>query len=168
MESLLIVAAVFVFLPLIFTAVVFVSIVWTHRPDLSVFDILRESMKEIQEIRNTRAGKKNRQKGIRTESDGSRASNGLKPGYSAAQPLYRPFRYCKTKYYLTETGHVVTRANKTALPRDRRKIREFHRKVQQVVLVRLVLEDAEITGGPGIEEVVLFELHFFSPFLIFK
>lgn len=65
MEVLLIVAAVFVFLPLIFTTVTFVSIVWTHRPDLSVFDILRESMKEIQEIRNTRAGEKNRQKGIR-------------------------------------------------------------------------------------------------------
>lgn len=65
MEVLIIVAAVFVFLPLIFTAVIFVSIVWTHRPDLTVLDILRESMKEIQEIRNTRAGEKNRQKGIR-------------------------------------------------------------------------------------------------------
>ena len=65
LEVLIIVAAVFVFLPLIFTAVIFVSIVWTHRPDLTVLDILRESMKEIQEIRNTRAGEKNRQKGIR-------------------------------------------------------------------------------------------------------
>ena len=46
-------------------------------------------------------------------------------------PLYRPFRYCKAKYYLSETGHVVTRANKTALPRDRRKLKAFHEKVKQ-------------------------------------
>ena len=52
-------AAVFLFLPLIITAVIFVSIVWTHRPDLSVADIGREVLKEI---KNTRAGK-NRQKG---------------------------------------------------------------------------------------------------------
>ena len=38
----------------------FVSIVWTHRPDLSVFDILRES---VQEIKNYLRAGKNRQKG---------------------------------------------------------------------------------------------------------
>ncbi len=43
--------------------------------------------------------------------------------------LDRPFRYCKTKYFLTESGHVVMRANKTAVPRDRRKIKALHRKV---------------------------------------
>lgn len=56
-----IVAAVFVFLPLIITAVIIVSIVWTHRPDLSVIDIGREILKEI---KNTKAGK-NRREGKR-------------------------------------------------------------------------------------------------------
>lgn len=59
MEIIIIAAAVFVFLPLVITAVIFVSIVWTHRPDLSVIDILREVVKEIKDMR---AGK-NRQKG---------------------------------------------------------------------------------------------------------
>ena len=59
MEIIIIAAAVFVFLPLVITAVIFVSIVWTHRPDLSVSDIMREAVKEIKE---SRAGK-NRQKG---------------------------------------------------------------------------------------------------------
>ena len=36
---------------------IFVSIVWTHRPDLSLLDILREAIKEIKEFKNTRAGK---------------------------------------------------------------------------------------------------------------
>ena len=62
---LLAILAAVVFLPLLFSAVVFVSIVWTHRPDLTVLDILRESIKEIQEIRNTKAGEMNRRKGIR-------------------------------------------------------------------------------------------------------
>lgn len=38
----------------------FVCLVWTHRPDLSVFDILRESVVEIKNY--LRAGK-NRRKG---------------------------------------------------------------------------------------------------------
>ena len=41
---ILILAAVFILLP---GFILFVSIVWTHRPDLSVFDILREVIKEI-------------------------------------------------------------------------------------------------------------------------
>ena len=59
LEIIIIAAAVFVFLPLVITAVIFVSIVWTHRPDLSVIDILREVVNEIKDMR---AGK-NRQKG---------------------------------------------------------------------------------------------------------
>lgn len=54
MEIIIIAAAIFVFLPLVITAVIFVSIVWTHRPDLSVMDIGREVLKEI---KNSRAGK---------------------------------------------------------------------------------------------------------------
>ena len=64
-EMLFVILAVVILLPIFLSAVIFVSIVWTHRPDLTVLDILRESMKEIQEIRNTRAGEINRQKGIR-------------------------------------------------------------------------------------------------------
>ena len=60
LKTIIIAAAVFVFLPLIITAVLFVSIVWTHRPDLSVMDILRESVREIKN--DMRAGK-DRQKG---------------------------------------------------------------------------------------------------------
>lgn len=48
-----------VFLPLLLFGVIFVSIVWTHRPDLSVLEIGREVLKEIN---NSRAGK-DRQKG---------------------------------------------------------------------------------------------------------
>ena len=54
MGVLITAAVVFVFLPLIITAIIFVSIVWTHRPDLSVMDIGREVLKEI---KNLRAGK---------------------------------------------------------------------------------------------------------------
>ena len=60
MGVLITAAVVIVFLPLILTAVIFVSIVWTHRPDLSVIDIGRESLDEIKNY--LRAGK-NRQKG---------------------------------------------------------------------------------------------------------
>ena len=60
MGVLITAAVVFVFLPLIITAIIFVSIVWTHRPDLSVMDILRESVREIKN--DMRAGK-DRQKG---------------------------------------------------------------------------------------------------------
>ena len=60
MGVLITAAVVIVFLPLILTAVIFVSIVWTHRPDLSVIDIGRESLDEIKNY--LRAGR-NRQKG---------------------------------------------------------------------------------------------------------
>ena len=52
-----VILAAVVFLPLFLFGVIFVSIVWTHRPDLSVSDIMREAVKEIKE---SRAGK-NRQ-----------------------------------------------------------------------------------------------------------
>ena len=60
MGVLITAAVVIVFLPLIITAFVFVSIVWTHRPDLSVMDIGRKSLNEIKNY--LRAGK-TRQKG---------------------------------------------------------------------------------------------------------
>lgn len=59
MKLIGIILAAVVFLPLLLFGVIFVSIVWTHRPDLSVLDIMREAVKEI---KNSRAGKE-RQKG---------------------------------------------------------------------------------------------------------
>lgn len=38
-------------------------------------------------------------------------------------PLTKPFRYCKAKYILTETGKIIVRANKFTMPRNRRKIK---------------------------------------------
>ena len=60
MGVLITAAVAIVFLPLILTAIIFVSIVWTHRPDLSVIDIGREALNEIKNY--LRAGK-TRQKG---------------------------------------------------------------------------------------------------------
>ena len=54
-----VILAAVVFLPLLLFGVIFGSIVWTHRPDFSVMDIIREAVKEI---KNSRAGK-DRQKG---------------------------------------------------------------------------------------------------------
>lgn len=44
-------------------------------------------------------------------------------------PLTRRFRYCKAKFYLTETGKVVVNGNRDAMKRDRRKIKAFGVKV---------------------------------------
>ncbi len=54
-------AAVFVFLPLIMTAVILVAIIWTHRPDLSVADILREAVKERRNRKPGRTGRKEKE-----------------------------------------------------------------------------------------------------------
>lgn len=43
--------------------------------------------------------------------------------------LTRPFKYCKTKYFLTETGKVITRGNRDSMKRARRKIRMFRDKL---------------------------------------
>lgn len=53
--------AAMVFLPLLISGIILVSIAWTHRPDLSAFDILREAVKEIK----ISMCRKPRQKGIR-------------------------------------------------------------------------------------------------------
>ena len=47
--TILVLAAVLTLLP---GFILFVSIVWTHRPDLSVMGILRECMREIKNSRN--------------------------------------------------------------------------------------------------------------------
>ena len=61
MKLIFVILAAVAFLPLLLFVIIFVSIVWTHRPDLSVADIMREAVKEI---RNSRAGM-DRQKGNR-------------------------------------------------------------------------------------------------------
>lgn len=45
-------------------------------------------------------------------------------------PLTKPFRYCKAKYTLTETGRVVVNGNRDSVKRARRKIKAFYQKIQ--------------------------------------
>lgn len=45
-------------------------------------------------------------------------------------PLTRPFKYCKAKYTLTETGRVVVNGNRDSVKRARRKIKAFYYKIQ--------------------------------------
>ena len=40
-------------------------------------------------------------------------------------PLTKPFKFCKAKFYLTETGKVVIHGNRDSLSRARRKLRKF-------------------------------------------
>lgn len=43
-------------------------------------------------------------------------------------PLTKPFRYCKVKYRLTETGKVITNGNRDNVKRARKKFHAFYRK----------------------------------------
>lgn len=44
-------------------------------------------------------------------------------------PISKPFRYCKAKYTLTETGKVIINGNRDGMKRARRKIKAFKSKV---------------------------------------
>lgn len=44
-------------------------------------------------------------------------------------PLTKPFRYCKAKYTLTETGRVVVNGNRDGIKRARRKLKAFRAKI---------------------------------------
>lgn len=46
------------------------------------------------------------------------------------QPISRPFKYCKTKYILKESGKVITRGNKDSIKRARVKIKAFKTKIK--------------------------------------
>lgn len=46
-------------------------------------------------------------------------------------PLTKPFRYCKAKYRLTETGKVITSGSRDSLKRDRRKIKAYKNKLDE-------------------------------------
>ena len=45
-------------------------------------------------------------------------------------PFGEPFRFCKAKYAMTETGRIVIHAGRDAAKRGRRKMRAFCEKVQ--------------------------------------
>lgn len=45
-------------------------------------------------------------------------------------PLTKPFKYCKAKYQLTETGHVVINGNRNSMKVARRKIKTFYEKIK--------------------------------------
>lgn len=55
----------------------------------------------------------------------------LNPSKTVVIPFGKNFTYCKARYHITETGHVVVRANKKAMQRDRRKLRAFKRFVSE-------------------------------------
>lgn len=44
-------------------------------------------------------------------------------------PLRKPFKYCKAKYTLTESGAVIVNGNRDSMKRARRKIRAFKNKI---------------------------------------
>lgn len=44
-------------------------------------------------------------------------------------PFGKDFVFCKARYHITETGHIVVRANRKAMQRDRKKLRAFRRKI---------------------------------------
>lgn len=54
----------------------------------------------------------------------------ISPSKSRIVPLTKPFRYCKAKYQLTETGRVVVNGNRDSMKRARRKIKAFYYKIQ--------------------------------------
>ncbi|MGM9602437.1 MAG: hypothetical protein ACI3W5_12765, partial [Faecousia sp.] len=45
-------------------------------------------------------------------------------------PLTKPFRFCKAKFTLTETGRVILNGNRDGIKRARRKIKFFHREYE--------------------------------------
>ena len=45
-------------------------------------------------------------------------------------PLTKPFKYCKAKYMLTETGRVIVNGNRDGVKRARRKIKAFKSKLR--------------------------------------
>lgn len=53
----------------------------------------------------------------------------LHPDKTRYVPLTKGFRFCKTKFILTETGKVIRRSNQKTMARDRKKIRALHKKV---------------------------------------
>lgn len=76
-------------------------------PDMDAKEILRKVIEKSKELEITISEKK-----------------------TVIAPLTKPFRYCKAKYRLTETGRVIIGGNKGSVKRARRKIKAFYEKVQ--------------------------------------
>lgn len=55
----------------------------------------------------------------------------LNPSKTVVKSFGKDFTYCKARYHITETGHVVVRANRKAMQRDRRKVRAFRKKIDR-------------------------------------
>lgn len=47
------------------------------------------------------------------------------------RPLTKPFKFCKAKFTLTETGRVIMNGNRDSVQRARRKIKAFKEKVER-------------------------------------
>lgn len=45
-------------------------------------------------------------------------------------PLTKPFRFCKARFTLAETGRVIMNGNRDGMKRARRKIKFFHREYE--------------------------------------
>ena len=46
-------------------------------------------------------------------------------------PLTKPFRFCKAKFTLTETGKIKVNGNRDGVKRARRKLKLFHREFKE-------------------------------------
>lgn len=49
-------------------------------------------------------------------------------------PLHKPFRFLKTRFFLTETGKVVKRINREAVTKERRKLRAFRKMAKAGIM----------------------------------
>lgn len=59
-----------------------------------------------------------------------KANSTISPSKTRIIPLTKPFRYCKAKYTLTDTGRVIVNGNRDGVKRAHRKIKAFYTKVQ--------------------------------------
>lgn len=54
--------------------------------------------------------------------------------------IAKPFKYCKAKFYLTETGKVVVRGNRDSLKRARKKMKAFSHKLREGTITMTEVE----------------------------
>lgn len=50
-------------------------------------------------------------------------------GKSQIRPLTKPFRYCKIKFYITDSGRIIRSGNRDGIKRARRKFRTFKTRI---------------------------------------
>lgn len=65
--------------------------------------------------------------------DNVEKANSLRLTISASKskiiPLTKPFRYCKAKYTITESGKIIVNGNRDGMKRARRKIKAFYSRI---------------------------------------